>query len=223
MYTHTHMHTSCEFGAWVSDPLELELQVVVSCLMWVQGPLQGHAFNFWAISPVYVGGLLSLVTFPPIIWCVYSFKAEIAPGIWRRHYSLELRPIAWVCGLEAQPLLWLFACHGQFAWFWFSFFLFLFFFFFFSFFWDRVSLCSPGCPGNHSVDQAGLKLRNSPASASQVLGLKACATTPSLVQFFNLLGKAATLLIELWGLKWVNTKLFGIVPSTWYLLNGHIY
>ena len=25
---------------------------------------------------------------------------------------------------------------------------------------DRVSLCSPGCPGAHSVDQAGLKLRN---------------------------------------------------------------
>jgi hypothetical protein len=42
---------------------------------------------------------------------------------------------------------------------------------------DRVSLCSPGCPGTHFVDQAGLKLRNLPASASQVLGLKACATT----------------------------------------------
>jgi hypothetical protein len=42
---------------------------------------------------------------------------------------------------------------------------------------DRVSLCSPGCPGTHSVDQADLKLRNLPASASQVLGLKACATT----------------------------------------------
>jgi hypothetical protein len=25
-------------------------------------------------------------------------------------------------------------------------------------FQDRVSLCSPGCPGTHSVDQAGLKL-----------------------------------------------------------------
>jgi hypothetical protein len=31
---------------------------------------------------------------------------------------------------------------------------------------DRVSLCSPGCPGTHSVDQAGLELRNPPASAS---------------------------------------------------------
>jgi hypothetical protein len=31
---------------------------------------------------------------------------------------------------------------------------------------DRISLCSPGCPGTHSVDQAGLELRNPPASAS---------------------------------------------------------
>jgi hypothetical protein len=23
---------------------------------------------------------------------------------------------------------------------------------------DKVSLCSPGCPGTHSVDQAGLEL-----------------------------------------------------------------
>ena len=44
-------------------------------------------------------------------------------------------------------------------------------------FGDRVSLCSPGCPVTHSVDQAGLELRNPPASASQVLGFKAGATT----------------------------------------------
>jgi hypothetical protein len=37
---------------------------------------------------------------------------------------------------------------------------------------DRVFPCSPGCPGTHSVDQAGLELRNPPVSASQVLGLK---------------------------------------------------
>jgi hypothetical protein len=55
--------------------------------------------------------------------------------------------------------------------FWFCFFvLFLFF--------ETGFRCSPGCPGTHSVDQAGLKLRNLPASASQVLGLKACATMP---------------------------------------------
>jgi hypothetical protein len=41
---------------------------------------------------------------------------------------------------------------------------------------DRVFPCSPGCPGTHFVDQAGLELRNLPASASRVLGLKACAT-----------------------------------------------
>ena len=34
-------------------------------------------------------------------------------------------------------------------------------------------------PGTHSVDQAGLALRNLPASASQVLRLKAFATTHS--------------------------------------------
>jgi hypothetical protein len=43
---------------------------------------------------------------------------------------------------------------------------------------DKVSLCSLGCPGTHFVDQAGLELRNPPASASQILGLKACTTTP---------------------------------------------
>ena len=46
------------------------------------------------------------------------------------------------------------------------------------FFLDRVSLCSPGCPVTHSVNQAGLKLRNLPASASRMLELKACATMP---------------------------------------------
>jgi hypothetical protein len=55
-------------------------------------------------------------------------------------------------------------------------FLFLFLFLFFQ---DRVSLYSPGCPGTHFVDQADLELRNPPASASRVLELKACATTPS--------------------------------------------
>jgi hypothetical protein len=50
-------------------------------------------------------------------------------------------------------------------------------------FFEIGFLCSPGCPGTCSVDQAGLELRNPPASASasdsasQVLGLKACATT----------------------------------------------
>ena len=41
-----------------------------------------------------------------------------------------------------------------------------------------VSLCSPGCLGTHSVDQAGLELRNLPASVSLVLGIKVYATIP---------------------------------------------
>jgi hypothetical protein len=51
-------------------------------------------------------------------------------------------------------------------------FLFVFVFVLFCF-RDRVSLCSPGYLGTHAVDQAGPELRNPPASATQVLGLKA--------------------------------------------------
>ena len=58
-----------------------------------------------------------------------------------------------------------------------SIFLFLFFL------WDRVSLCLPGCPGTHFVDQAVLELRNPPASASRVLGLKSCSTRTRLPLF----------------------------------------
>jgi hypothetical protein len=90
----------------------------------------------------------------------------------------------------SEPKFFFFAC--------FSFFLLFFLFWFvlvcFGFvlfcfvlfcFRDRVSLYSPGCPGTHSVDQAGLELRNPPASASQVLGLKACATTAWLFFFLS--------------------------------------
>ena len=69
--------------------------------------------------------------------------------------------------------------------FFFLFFFLFFFFFFFLIFRDRVSLCSSGCPRTHSVDQAGLELRNPPASASQVLGLKACAITPGFEMNFG--------------------------------------
>jgi hypothetical protein len=60
--------------------------------------------------------------------------------------------------------------------------LFIYFVFVF-FFRDSVSLCSSDCPGTHYVDQAGLELRSLPASASQVLGLKACATTSGQILF----------------------------------------
>jgi hypothetical protein len=51
-------------------------------------------------------------------------------------------------------------------------------------FFETGFLCSPGYPGTHSVDQAVLELRNPPASASQVLGLKACAITPGKFKLF---------------------------------------
>jgi hypothetical protein len=56
------------------------------------------------------------------------------------------------------------------------------FFFFLVWFFETEFLCvAPGCLGTHSVDQAGLELRNPSASASQVLGLKVCATTPGML------------------------------------------
>ena len=66
--------------------------------------------------------------------------------------------------------------------------------------WDRVSLYSPGCPGTHSVDQAGLELRNLPTSASQVLGLKVCTITAWQPQEF---------LNESWNLSWEPWRLWG--------------
>jgi hypothetical protein len=53
------------------------------------------------------------------------------------------------------------------------------------FFFGFLRQGSAGCPGTHFVDQAGLKLRNPPASASRVLGLKACATMPSWINIFK--------------------------------------
>jgi hypothetical protein len=50
--------------------------------------------------------------------------------------------------------------------------------FFLTWFFETGFLC---------VSQAGLELRNLPASASQVLGLKSCATTAWRVKSFNLL------------------------------------
>jgi hypothetical protein len=85
---------------------------------------------------------------------------------------------AYTKGLHRSAMVFLFVC--LFACF--------VFFFFFLVFQDKVSLYSPGCPGTHFVDQAGLELRNlpAPATASQVLGLKACATTPGCICCVNL-------------------------------------
>jgi hypothetical protein len=66
---------------------------------------------------------------------------------------------------------------------------------------DRVSLYSPGCPGTHAVDQAGLQLRNLPAS--QVLGLKVCATTPGPLVVLLLF----RIVLAILGLLFFHTKL----------------
>jgi hypothetical protein len=87
------------------------------------------------------------------------------------------------------------------------------------FFRDRVSLYSPGCPGTHFVDQAGLELRNLPASASQVLGLNECTTMPAEIFFLTKLlcneSKPYTAYVQkavsvcLWRFRSLNFYLFG--------------
>jgi hypothetical protein len=67
-------------------------------------------------------------------------------------------------------------CFGL-VWFWFW------FFWVFWFFKNRAG-CSPDCPGSCAVDQAGLELRDLPASASQVLGLKVYAATTWPTSYF---------------------------------------
>ena len=49
--------------------------------------------------------------------------------------------------------------------------------------WCFVLFYSPGCPGTHSIDQAGFELRDPPVSASQALGLMVCATTSGSILF----------------------------------------
>ena len=63
---------------------------------------------------------------------------------------------------------------GLYFFFFLSFFL---FFFFFGFMRQSFSVALEPVLELVLVDQVGLKLRDSPASTSRVLGLKACATT----------------------------------------------
>jgi hypothetical protein len=82
-------------------------------------------------------------------------------------------------------------------------------FFFVFVFRDRVSLCSSGCPGTYSVDQAGLELRNPPASASQVLGL-----TAQLVLFFETGFLYVVLVVLELRLSW-NSEILSLSPEIW--------
>jgi hypothetical protein len=91
-----------------------------------------------------------------VVFCINLTQARV---IWEERTSVEKMP---------SPILPLGkpACMAfSFSFFFLSFFFFFFGFFFFLVFRDRVSLYSPDCPGTHFVDQAGLELRNRPASA----------------------------------------------------------
>jgi hypothetical protein len=81
-------------------------------------------------------------------------------------------------------------------------FIFIFYFYLFNFcfvfFLNRFSLCIPGFPGTHSVDQGRLKIRNLPASATQVLGLKASTITPRFILFIYLFIYLFTNLLLFW-------------------------
>ena len=54
-------------------------------------------------------------------------------------------------------------------------------------FWDRVSLCSFDCPGNHFVDQIGLNLERSALLCLLNARLKVCATTTQQDRIFVML------------------------------------
>ena len=90
---------------------------------------------------------------------------------------------------------------------------------------DRVSLSSSGCPGTHSVEQAGLKLRDPPASASMTHGTNAVATilASTLVfgQIFSLnlpcIGCAKLVATELQGCWGLNLPFATMTDELLYL------
>ena len=76
-------------------------------------------------------------------------------------------------------------------------------------FWDRVSLCSPGCHGTRSVDQASLKCRDRTASASRVLRLKVCNITVQPTLFWDFGEWGLSLNSSIW-VDWLASK-----QATW--------
>ena len=81
------------------------------------------------------------------------------------------------------------------------------------FFQDRVSLCNPGWPRTCSVEQAGLELRDPPASASLILRLKACCH-PAQLQI------GVTVSCELLGIKPVTSRKAASALNTEPSLSG---
>ena len=131
-----------------------------------------------------------------IILCLNCWAFFFTLQIFCLHIMVSDYTFLWVWGMCVFLTLSLGFCFlfSILVWILFCFVLFFCFFVLFCFaFWfcgfvfvflDRVSLYSPGCPGTHFVEQAGLELRNQPASASQVLGLKVCTIMPIWFEFF---------------------------------------
>ena len=95
---------------------------------------------------------------------------------------IDKEVLVWACGSSFygdKKVIWAQEIETSLIYFLPSFFLFI-FFLSCIFFWDRFSLCSSGCPGTHSVDQADLRLRD-----SQLLGLKMCTTMTDLFSFLE--------------------------------------
>jgi hypothetical protein len=81
----------------------------------------------------------------------------------------------------------------------------------------QVSSCSLGYPRSSSVDQAGLKSRDPPGSASHVLGLKVCTTTAQLEQFSYLTIRVFIYLIYIRLNVWPDKIIFynGLKGNGW--------
>ena len=91
-------------------------------------------------------------------------------------------------------------------------------------FWDRVSLCSSGCPATCSLEKGGLKLRDPPISAPQVLGSKVCATIAKLYILiygidYHLYQTVSTIMSQLWSCK--KNIPAGLVASHRWGLDDH--
>ena len=84
------------------------------------------------------------------------------------------------------------------------------FFFFFSE-TGLPSLCSSGCLRTHSVDQASLELRDPPASAFGVLGLKVCAIIPDSEKYLKTNPSVITVLIK--GCFLILTTVYAILSN----------
>jgi hypothetical protein len=134
------------------------------------------ALNHWAISPAQKGTLLLVTpgTFRRAVgalnhWAISPAQNGtlllVTPGTFYGQGTMANGSTGWRDSHWGQA--------GE-DWFLIHIFVYLFVF------GDRVSRCSPGCPGTHFVDQAGLELRNLPASASWALG----SPRPALIHMF---------------------------------------